>query len=48
MSIKLNIISRPLINEVEQFIIKKINKNPPIIYSPITNKEIDKIKKKYN
>ena len=45
MSIKLNIISRPLINEVEQFIIKKINKNPPIIYSPITNKEIDKIKK---
>jgi hypothetical protein len=45
MSIKLNIISRPLINEVEQFIIKKINKNPPIIYAPITNKEIDKIKK---
>ena len=44
MSIKLNIITRPLVNEIEQYIIKKINKNPPTIYAPITNKELDKIK----
>jgi hypothetical protein len=44
MSIKLNIITRPLINEIEQYIIKKINKNPPTIFAPITNKELDKIK----
>ena len=47
MSIKLNIITRPIVNEIEQFIIKKIIKNPPIIYAPITNKEIDKKNKNY-
>ena len=44
MSIRLNVKITPLSNEVEKYIIKKLNKNPPNSYAPITIKEINSIK----
>ena len=44
MSIRLNVRITPLSNEVERYIIKKLNKNPPKSYAPITIKEINSIK----
>lgn len=45
MVIKLNYNIRLLPNEIEQFIIKKLNKNPPQSYAKITPKELDQVKK---
>ena len=44
MSIRLNVKITPLANEVERYIIKKLNKNPPKSYAQITIKEINSIK----
>ena len=44
MSIRLKVRITPLSNDVERYIIKKLNKNPPKSYAPITIKEINSIK----
>jgi hypothetical protein len=44
MSVKLHFKLNSLPNEIEKFIIKKLNKNPPKSYSSITNKELKMIK----
>ena len=44
MSIRLNVKITPIANEVERYIIKKLNKNPPKSYAPITIKELNSIK----
>lgn len=44
MSIRLNVKTTQLANEVERYIIKKLNKNPPKSYAQITIKELNSIK----
>jgi hypothetical protein len=44
MSIRLNVRLTPLSNEVERYIIKKLNKNPPKSYATITVKELKSVK----
>ncbi len=44
MSIRLNVRVTPLANEIERYIIKKLNKNPPNSYAPITLKELNSVK----
>ncbi len=44
MSIRLNVRVTPLANEIERYIIKKLNKNPPKSYAPITLKELNSVK----
>ncbi len=45
MSIRLNIRLTPLGNEIERYIIKRLDKNPPKSYAPIMSNEINQIKK---
>ncbi len=44
MSIRLNIPITYVANEIEKYIIKKLNKNPPKSYAPISIKELNSIK----
>ena len=44
MSIKLNINIRSLPNNIEKYIIKNLNKNPPKSYRKISDSELNKVK----